>query len=80
MTVGRTAYRVAAINPCWRWAVALGERPDLPAVPFFRKAKALAFCEESRARLPKRTAVLLRRRWRSVAALSSAREAPQDDV
>lgn len=71
----RTAYNVAAINPFWRYAVALDHRPDLPAVPYWSKARALAFYDESRAAFPDRTTVLLRRRWphRAVEVVASER-------
>jgi hypothetical protein len=59
----RQAYIVAKVVPFWRYAVALDERPDLPAVPFFSKAAALAFVDESREQFPERTTVLLRRRF-----------------
>lgn len=57
----KQAYSVAAIKPFWRWAVTLEERPDIPAVPFYTKAAALVLADESAARFPERTTVLLRR-------------------
>jgi hypothetical protein len=60
--MARNAYYVAAFNPFWRYAVALEGRPDLPAIPFFRKANALAFYDESVAELPWAKTVLLQRR------------------
>jgi hypothetical protein len=63
----RHAYSVAAINPLWRYAVALDERPDLPAIPYWSKAAALTFFDESHSAFPERTTVLLRRRgWRKL--------------
>lgn len=70
----RTAYTVAGIRPFWRWAVALNHRPDLPAIPYYRKADALAFFDESRAAFPESTTVLLRRRRRTVEVVLASRE------
>lgn len=70
----RTAYRVAAIKPFWRWAVAPSERPDIPGIPFYRKAAALAFYDKVRAELPSPpfgAPVLLRRRWRRVEVVAT---------
>lgn len=57
---GRVAYAVVSV-PFWRWAVALKERPDLPAVAFYRRASAEVFADECRNRFPARTTQLLRR-------------------
>jgi hypothetical protein len=62
----RAAFSVASFLPFWRWAVALEERPDLPAVPFYRKASALAFADESVDRFPQRTTIVLKRVWGAV--------------
>jgi hypothetical protein len=61
----RDAYAVLAL-PFWRWAVAMDERPDLPAIPFYRKASALVFRDECRERFPERRVVLLRKRFSGV--------------
>lgn len=58
----RRAYTVASINPFWRWAVALDHRPDLPAIPYARRAAAEAFADEYEIAF-ERKATLLRRRW-----------------
>jgi hypothetical protein len=66
---GRAGYYVAALKPFWRYAVALDDRPDLPAIPYYRKAAALAFYDESRADLPWADTVLLKKRFRTVTVL-----------
>jgi hypothetical protein len=71
MSAPRNAYAVAAFNPFWRYAVALDDRPDLPAVPFFSKAAALAFFDASCADLDWARTVLLKRRFRSVEVVQS---------
>ncbi len=63
----RAAYSVLAL-PFWRFAVTIEERPDLPAIPFYRKASALLFVDEVRERCPERTVTLLRRTWSGVEA------------
>lgn len=63
----RTAYQIAGMKPFWRWAVAPSERPEIPGIPYYRKASALAFYDEVRAELPSpefAPPVLLRRRSR----------------
>lgn len=60
----RRAYNVAAFKPFWRWAVALDHRPDLPAIPYYRRAGAEAFMDSYQTWLPDSPPpVLLRRRW-----------------
>jgi hypothetical protein len=61
MTIDRHAFDVAAFNPFWRYAVCIAERPDITAIPYFSRAAALAFYDESRTEFPGRTTVLLRR-------------------
>lgn len=59
---GWNAYSVVTINPFWRYAVAMDERPDLPAISFFSRSAAMVFYDELRSEFPQRTAVLRRRR------------------
>lgn len=66
----RTAYSVLAL-PFWRFAVAIEERPDLPAIPFYRRAAALAMLDEARERFPERTVQLLRRTWGGIEVTGS---------
>jgi hypothetical protein len=61
--VNRHGYLIASMKPFWRWAVAPQNRPDIPGIPFYRKAGALAFYDSVRADLPDSPPVLLRRRW-----------------
>lgn len=61
--MSRNAYLVAGFNPFWRYAVCLDNRPDLPAIPFTRKASALAFFDRSSLSLPQARTVLLKRKW-----------------
>jgi hypothetical protein len=76
----RTAYAVAGLKPFWRWAVAMDERPDLPAIPYYRKADALAFYDDSALCFPERTTVLLRRRLRArVEVIKSSSSASRKD-
>lgn len=63
--IERTEYSVLTF-PFWRWAVAIDERPDLPAIAFYRRAAAEAFRDEATRSVPDRTIVLLRRTWRGV--------------
>jgi hypothetical protein len=62
VTESRSAYSVASFKPFWRYAVALDGRPDLPGIPYYSKAGALAFFEESVSELPWERTVLLRKR------------------
>lgn len=59
----RTAYSIAVLHPFWRYAVAIDERPDLPAIAFFQKADATKFHAQFCESHPAQTVVLLRRRW-----------------
>lgn len=58
----RTAFNVGSYKPLWRWAVCLEHRPDIPAIPYYRRADAEAFADESRAAFPRATTLVLRRR------------------
>ena len=58
--------------PFWRWAVAIAERPDLPAVAFYRKASACSFASEVKRCFPDRTVQLLRRRLVGVETVGEA--------
>lgn len=59
----RQAFTVASVKPFWRWAVCLEHRPDLPAIPYYRRADAEAFADSSRAEFPDKTTLILRRHW-----------------
>lgn len=61
----RSAYLVLQV-PFFRWAVAINERPDLPAMAFYRKVSAMAFRDECAANFPDRSVVLLRRSLRGL--------------
>lgn len=64
----RRAFKVVGIKPLWRWAVCLEHRPDLSAIPYYRRADAEAFADESRAEFPDRTTLVLKRTgWKTVA-------------
>lgn len=71
VTITRGAYSVAGVLPFWRYAVAIKERPDLPAIPFYRRASALLFRDEVRERFPKRTVALLKRTPRGLIEVHS---------
>lgn len=58
----RNAYSVATFNPFWRYAVALDNRPDLPAIPFTTLRRALVGFDCMTRDLPRSVPVLLRRR------------------
>lgn len=67
----RQGFLVATFNPFWRYAVALEHRPDLPAIPFFSKAAALACRDQMCTELPGRLHLVLRRRfWRRVEVIA----------
>lgn len=61
----RESYSVAYL-PFWRWAVCVAERPDLAAIPFYRKASAMRFAHEASLGLPGRTIEVLKRLLRGV--------------
>lgn len=58
----RAAYNVASYKPFWRWAVCPEKRPDIPAIPYYRRADAEAFADEARAAFPRSPVVILKRR------------------
>lgn len=65
----RSGLKVAALKPFWRWAVCLEHRPDIPAIPYYRRAAADAFAAESRAAFPTATTLVLKRTgWRTLEA------------
>lgn len=68
----RTAYSVAFL-PFWRFAVAIDERPDLPAIPFYRLAAAEVFHDDLRERFPERTITILRRTFRGTVEVVNAK-------
>ena len=57
---------VLSALPFWRWAVAIEERPDLPALPFYRRISALTFADIVRDEFPERSVLLLHRTIRGV--------------
>lgn len=59
----RHAYAVASLKPFWRWAVALDHRPDLPAIPYYRRADAELFADEYEAAFERKATLLRRRGW-----------------
>jgi hypothetical protein len=67
VTTERTAFSVASFKPFWRWAVCLEHRPELPAIPYYRRAEADVFADTYRADFPGRSPLILKRvGWRSV--------------
>lgn len=63
----RHGFAVATFKPFWRWAVCLEHRPELPAIPYYRRAGADLFADEYRASFPDREPLILKRTgWRTV--------------